>query len=55
MKFQLISANLVLQDAVERIFAGDVYGDIYAGVYVVRGENVVLLGEIVLTTLTKTD
>lgn len=43
----LIIANLVLQDAIERIFVGDIYGDIYAGIYVVRGENVVLLGEIV--------
>ena len=41
-------ANLVLQDAIERIFVGDIYGDIYAGIYVIRGENVVLLGEIVL-------
>ena len=40
-------ANLVLQDAIERIFVGDIYGDIAAGIYVVRGENVVLLGEIV--------
>jgi len=39
-------ANLVLQDATERIFVGDIYGDIYAGIYVIRGENVVLLGEI---------
>ena len=37
----------MLQDAIERIFVGDVYGDIYAGVTVIRGENVVLLGEIV--------
>jgi len=41
------AANLVLQDAIERIFVGDIYGDIYAGIYVIRGENVVLLGEIV--------
>jgi len=39
-------ANLVLQDAIERIFVNDIYGDIYAGIYVIRGENVVLLGEI---------
>jgi small nuclear ribonucleoprotein (snRNP)-like protein len=44
-KFTL--ANLVLQDAVERIFVGDIYGDIPSGIYVIRGENVVLLGEIV--------
>lgn len=37
----------MLQDAIERIFVGDIYGDIYAGIYVIRGENVVLLGEIV--------
>lgn len=43
----LCLANLVLQDAIERIFVGDIYGDIYAGIYVIRGENVVLLGEIV--------
>jgi len=42
-------ANLVLQDAIERIFVGNIYGDIYAGIYVIRGENVVLLGEIVRT------
>jgi len=42
-------ANLVLQDAIERIFVGDIYGDIFAGIYVIRGENVVLLGEIVQT------
>ena len=42
-------ANLVLQDAIERIFVDDIYGDIYAGIYVIRGENVVLLGEIVQT------
>jgi U6 snRNA-associated Sm-like protein LSm1 len=40
----------VLQDAIERIFVGDIYGDIYAGIYVIRGENVVLLGEIVSTS-----
>ena len=48
----LILANLVLQDAVERIFVGDIYGDVYAGIYVIRGENVVLLGEIVFAELT---
>ena len=49
----LIAANLVMQDAIERIFVGDIYGDLYAGIYVIRGENVVLLGEIVLPTLKK--
>jgi U6 snRNA-associated Sm-like protein LSm1 len=49
----LMLANLVLQDAIERIFVGDIYGDIYAGIYVIRGENVVLLGEIVRTDYCK--
>ncbi|KAG5463237.1 MAG: hypothetical protein BJ554DRAFT_817 [Olpidium bornovanus] len=39
-------ANLVLQDTIERVYVGDAYGDIARGVLVVRGENVVLLGEI---------
>ncbi|KAA6415137.1 MAG: small nuclear ribonucleo (LSM1) [Lasallia pustulata] len=39
-------ANLVLQDAIERIFVQDVYADVPRGVFLVRGENVLLLGEI---------
>ncbi|KAJ1980419.1 hypothetical protein H4R35_001142 [Dimargaris xerosporica] len=39
-------ANLVLQNSVERIYVKDAYGDIQRGVFVIRGENVVLLGEI---------
>ncbi|ORZ37323.1 hypothetical protein BCR44DRAFT_129392 [Catenaria anguillulae PL171] len=39
-------ANLVFQDTVERIAAGDVFGGIDRGVFVVRGENVVMLGEV---------
>jgi len=39
-------ANLVLQDTGERIFLGNRYGDIPKGLYIGRGENVVLLGEI---------
>ena len=41
------TANLVLQDAIERIFVQDVYADIVRGIFLVRGENVLLLGEIV--------
>ena len=40
-------ANLVLQDAVERIFVQNLYADIPRGIYLVRGENVLVLGEIV--------
>ena len=41
------TANLVLQDTVERIFVKDLYADISRGIFLVRGENVLLLGEIV--------
>lgn len=40
-------ANLVLQDTIERIYVGNCYGDIPRGIFLIRGENVVLLGEIV--------
>ena len=46
-------ANLVLQDTIERIFVEDVYADIPRGIYLVRGENVLLLGEIVSFLLSK--
>ncbi|KAK9454060.1 hypothetical protein V1511DRAFT_502605 [Dipodascopsis uninucleata] len=39
-------ANLVLQDTVERITVEAMYSDIPRGVYIIRGENVVLVGEI---------
>ncbi|KAI9273729.1 hypothetical protein BY458DRAFT_508047 [Sporodiniella umbellata] len=39
-------ANLVLQDTIERIYVNGCYGDIPRGVFLIRGENVVLLGEI---------
>lgn len=40
-------ANLLMQQTVERIHVGKKFGDIPRGVFLVRGENVVLLGEIV--------
>ena len=39
-------ANLVLHQTIERIHVGQCYGDIPRGVFIVRGENVVLLGEV---------
>jgi len=39
-------ANLVLHKAVERIHVNNMFGDIPRGIFVVRGENVVLLGEV---------
>lgn len=39
-------ANLVMHRTIERIHVGKKYGDIPRGIFVVRGENVVLLGEV---------
>jgi len=39
-------ANIVLESAVERIIVGASYSDIPLGLYIVRGENVVLMGEV---------
>lgn len=39
-------ANLALHRTIERIHVGKKYGDIPRGIFIVRGENVVLLGEI---------
>lgn len=41
------TANLLLQGTVERIHVGLKFGDIPRGIYLVRGENVALCGEIV--------
>lgn len=41
------TANLVLQDTIERIYAGSLYADVPRGIFLVRGENVLLLGEVV--------
>ncbi|RVX05553.1 Sm-like protein LSM1B [Vitis vinifera] len=40
------TANAVLEGACERAIVGDIYCDIPLGLYVIRGENVVLLGEL---------
>ncbi|CAL5439420.1 unnamed protein product [Camellia sinensis] len=39
-------ANAVLEGACERVIVGDIYCDIPLGLYVIRGENVVLIGEL---------
>lgn len=41
------TANAVLEGAFERVIVGDLFCDIPLGLYVIRGENVVLLGELV--------
>lgn len=45
-------ANVVLESAYERIIVEDVYGDIPLGVYVIRGENIVIMGEVVSSNVT---
>ncbi|CAO2824694.1 sm-like protein LSM1B [Amaranthus tricolor] len=39
-------ANAVLEGSCERVIVGDLYCDIPLGLYVIRGENVVLIGEL---------
>ena len=39
--------NMVLESARERHYVGNKYADIPLGLYIIRGENVVLLGELV--------
>ncbi|KAI0078914.1 Sm-like ribonucleoprotein [Panus rudis PR-1116 ss-1] len=39
-------ANLVLEDTVERIYHQDVFAELKRGLFLIRGENVVLLGEV---------
>lgn len=39
-------ANAVLEGACERVIVGDLYCDIPLGLYIIRGENVVLIGEL---------
>ncbi|XAR67211.1 hypothetical protein NMG60_11013689 [Bertholletia excelsa] len=39
-------ANVVLEGACERVIVGDIFSDIPLGLYIIRGENVVLIGEL---------
>ncbi|RYR20230.1 hypothetical protein Ahy_B03g065322 isoform A [Arachis hypogaea] len=39
-------SNVVLEGACERLIVGDLYCDVPLGLYVIRGENVVLIGEL---------
>lgn len=42
----LFAANAVLEGACERVIVGHLYCDIPLGLYVIRGENVVVIGEL---------
>jgi small nuclear ribonucleoprotein (snRNP)-like protein len=47
ISLHLFSANVVLEDAFERIYVNDVYGDVKIdGWFIVRAENVILVGEL---------
>eukprot|EP00164_Ancoracysta_twista_P009070 GFYU01013308.1.p1 GENE.GFYU01013308.1~~GFYU01013308.1.p1 ORF type:complete len:133 (-),score=25.16 GFYU01013308.1:605-1003(-) len=39
-------ANLVLENTIERVVSGEKFGDIPLGLYLIRGENVALIGEL---------
>lgn len=41
----LISANLILQDTIERFHIENEYGDLERGVFIVRGDNIALMGQ----------
>ncbi|KAG5601912.1 hypothetical protein H5410_033282 [Solanum commersonii] len=43
-------ANAVLEGACERVIVGEIYCDIPLGLYIIRGENVVLIGELYTCT-----
>ena len=45
--FATLSGNLLLTDVYERYYVDLEYGEEYRGVYLIRGENVVLVGELV--------
>ena len=44
------AANVVIEGAVERVIVGSKYCDLPLGLYIIRGENVVLIGALVCTS-----
>ena len=47
-------SNIVLEHAEERVVVGKRFADVPLGLYVIRGENLVLLGQIVRASATLT-
>lgn len=47
--FSGTAANLVLEQTIERIYVGEQYAEKNLGLFLVRGDNIVLLGPIVLS------
>lgn len=50
LHFQLPITIQIYFEFLERIHVNDKYGDMERGIFIIRGENVVLLGEIVSST-----
>lgn len=48
LRFICFQGNLLLTDVYERYYVDLEYGEEYRGVYLIRGENVVLVGELVI-------
>ena len=44
-------SNIVLENAFERVIVGSKFGDVPLGLYVIRGDNMVLLGQMVRSAL----
>lgn len=42
----MTTGNIVLHRTIERIHVGDKFGDIPRGIFLIRGENMVLCGEV---------
>jgi U6 snRNA-associated Sm-like protein LSm1 len=49
LMFSGTAANLVLEQTIERIYVGEQYAEKNLGLFLVRGDNIVLLGPIVLS------
>lgn len=43
----LFTASVVVEGACEQVIVGDLYCDVPLGLYVIRGDNIVLVGELV--------
>jgi len=42
-----VAANIVLEGCSERIYVGRKFGDVPLGLFIIRGENVMLMSEMV--------
>jgi hypothetical protein len=47
----LVSGSIVLEHAAERLWSGKLYSDVDLGIFIVRGESVIVIGELVRRSL----